>query len=197
MNIFEMQTKRTEMGLIETILTELNMCVEILHQYQIRLLQLETQKTQIVQFQRVCDDAILPGYAHPGDSGMDVFWTGAIQGHEKEYTVYELLSLECICCQSGWKAQIPEGYELQIRPKSGLALKHRLTVLNTPGTIDSSYRGEIGVILMNLGSESVTIQKGQKIAQLVLCPVIKTDVQEVDSLDETSRNDGGFGSTGV
>lgn len=190
------------MNFLETTTKVEESLTEVLRQFQWRLLRLENQKIQAVQFQRVHDDAILPKYAHAGDSGMDVFWTGAILSRETQYkktdytSSYQLKSEEHACFYIGWKVQVPEGYELQIRPKSGLALHDGLTILNTPGTIDSSYRGEIGVILMNLGSKSVPIQKGQKIAQFVLCPVIKADVQEVESLDETSRNDGGFGSTG-
>ena len=97
---------------------------------------------------------------------------------------------------TGLRLAIPEGYEVQLRPRSGLALKHGITLLNTPGTIDSDYRGEIKVILINLGQDAFTIQRGERIAQLVLAPVTQLAWIEVDALDETDRGAGGFGSTG-
>jgi dUTP pyrophosphatase len=97
---------------------------------------------------------------------------------------------------TGLSVAIPEGYEIQVRPRSGLAAKHGLTCLNTPGTIDSDYRGEIKVILINLGAEPFTIARGERIAQLVLAPVTRLAWAETDSLDATSRGAGGFGSTG-
>jgi dUTP pyrophosphatase len=97
---------------------------------------------------------------------------------------------------TGFAIAIPEGYEVQVRPRSGLALKHGITCLNTPGTIDSDYRGEVKVILANLGSEPFQIRRGERIAQLVPAPVLKADFREVPDLSETSRGAGGFGSTG-
>jgi dUTP pyrophosphatase len=97
---------------------------------------------------------------------------------------------------TGLRAAIPAGYEIQVRPRSGLAYKNGITVLNTPGTIDSDYRGEIGVILMNHGSEPFTVTNGMRIAQLVLAPVIRADFFTVQSLDDTERGNGGFGHTG-
>ena len=97
---------------------------------------------------------------------------------------------------TGLSVAIPEGYEIQVRPRSGLAARHGLTCLNTPGTIDSDYRGEIKVILINLGAEAFVIQRGERIAQLVLAPVTRLAWSEVDALDETARGAGGFGSTG-
>jgi dUTP pyrophosphatase len=97
---------------------------------------------------------------------------------------------------TGLSVAIPQGYEIQVRPRSGLAAKHGLTCLNTPGTIDSDYRGEIKVILINLGQEAFTIQRGERIAQLVLAPVTRLVWQAVEALDETDRGAGGFGSTG-
>ena len=97
---------------------------------------------------------------------------------------------------TGLSVAIPQGYEIQVRPRSGLAAKHGLTCLNTPGTIDSDYRGEIKVILINLGQDAFTIQRGERIAQLVLAPVTQLAWIEVDALDETDRGAGGFGSTG-
>lgn len=97
---------------------------------------------------------------------------------------------------TGLKMMLPDGYEAQVRPRSGLALKHGVTVLNTPGTIDADYRGEVGVILINLGEEDFTITRGMRIAQMVVAPVIQTDWREVSELNETTRGEGGFGSTG-
>ena len=97
---------------------------------------------------------------------------------------------------TGFAIAIPEGYEVQVRPRSGLALKHGITCLNTPGTIDSDYRGEVKVILANLGTESFEVRRGERIAQLVPAPVLKLNFREVDQLSETRRGAGGFGSTG-
>jgi dUTP pyrophosphatase len=92
---------------------------------------------------------------------------------------------------------LPEGYEAQVRPRSGLAIKNGISVLNTPGTIDEDYRGEVGVILVNLGSEAFTVKRGDRIAQMVIKKVEQADIEEVESLSETHRNSGGFGHTGV
>ena len=97
---------------------------------------------------------------------------------------------------TGFAVAIPHGYEVQVRPRSGLALKHGITCLNTPGTIDSDYRGEVKVILANLGSEPFEIRRGERIAQLVPAPVLDAAFREVEALAETSRGAGGFGSTG-
>jgi dUTP pyrophosphatase len=97
---------------------------------------------------------------------------------------------------TGWRIALPEGFEAQVRPRSGLALRHGILVPNAPGTIDADYRGEIQVILMNAGSEDFEIQRGDRIAQLVVAPVVRPDWIEVESLDETERGEGGFGHTG-
>ncbi|WP_294392894.1 dUTP diphosphatase [uncultured Sphingomonas sp.] len=97
---------------------------------------------------------------------------------------------------TGWAIAIPDGYEVQVRPRSGLALKHGVTCLNTPGTIDADYRGEVKVILANLGQEPFHVARGERIAQLVPAPVQRAAFAEVDVLDETARGEGGFGSTG-
>ena len=97
---------------------------------------------------------------------------------------------------TGFAIEIPRGYEVQVRPRSGLALKHGITCLNTPGTIDSDYRGEVKVILANLGSEPFEVRRGERIAQLVPAPVLSAIFREVDALSETGRGAGGFGSTG-
>lgn len=128
----------------------------------------------------------LPQYATEGSAGMDVY------------------AAEDVCIWKGNRAlvktglfvEIPKGYEIQVRPRSGLALKEGITVLNTPGTIDSDYRGEIGVILFNTSKLDYMVHVGDRIAQLVLCPVERIEWEHVDTLDETERGDGGFGSTG-
>lgn len=128
----------------------------------------------------------LPRYATTGSAGMDVFSA-------------EQLSLkpgQRHAVATGLALAIPAGFEIQVRPRSGLALKHGITVPNTPGTIDSDYRGELKIILINLGDESFAIERGDRIAQLVLAPVVQAAWSEVDELDETTRGDGGFGSTG-
>jgi dUTP pyrophosphatase len=132
----------------------------------------------------------LPAYETAGSAGMDV--RAAVP--EGESMV--LAPGERAMVPTGLSVAIPQGYEIQVRPRSGLAAKHGLTCLNTPGTIDSDYRGEIKVILVNLGQEAFTIQRGERIAQLVLAPVTRLAWQSVDSLDETERGAGGFGSTG-
>lgn len=97
---------------------------------------------------------------------------------------------------TGISIAIPEGFEAQIRPRSGLALKHGITIPNSPGTIDADYRGEICVILMNIGKEAFTVNAGDRIAQIVFAPVVQAEFEETDSLDETERGEGGFGSSG-
>ena len=136
---------------------------------------------------RLSNDAKVPGYAHEGDSGMDLF---AAENAE-------LQPGERKAVKTGLSVAVPKGYEVQVRPKSGLALSHGITVLNTPGTIDSGYRGEIMVIMANLGEKAYKVEKGRKIAQMVVSKVEEAKVLEVDDLDETSRGDGGFGSTGL
>lgn len=130
----------------------------------------------------------LPEYAHPGDSGLD------IRANLEEAIILQPLERKLI--PTGIYLGIPEGYEVQVRPRSGMALKRGLTVLNTPGTIDSNFRGEIGVIIINLSSEVQHILPGEKIAQLVVMKVEKADVQLAFSLDETDRGANGYGSTG-
>jgi dUTP pyrophosphatase len=132
----------------------------------------------------------LPAYETAGSAGMDV------RAAVPEGEPMVLAPGERAMVPTGLSVAIPQGYEIQVRPRSGLAAKHGLTCLNTPGTIDSDYRGEIKVILVNLGQEAFTIQRGERIAQLVLAPVTRLAWQSIDSLDETERGAGGFGSTG-
>ena len=132
----------------------------------------------------------LPAYETIGSAGMDV--RAAVPDDEPMVLMPGARAM----VPTGLSVAIPQGYEIQVRPRSGLAAKHGLTCLNTPGTIDSDYRGEIKVILINLGQEAFTIQRGERIAQLVLAPVTQLAWESVDSLDETARGAGGFGSTG-
>jgi dUTP pyrophosphatase len=128
----------------------------------------------------------LPSYATPGAAGMDV-----VAAEELTLSPGQRHAVA-----TGFALAIPDGYEVQVRPRSGLALKHGITCLNTPGTIDSDYRGEVKVILANLGNEPFEIRRGERIAQLVPAPVLKAEFREVATLDETQRGAGGFGSTG-
>jgi dUTP diphosphatase len=132
----------------------------------------------------------LPVYQSPGSAGMDL---AAAVPDDKVIT---LAPGSHTLVPTGLAVAIPPGYEMQIRPRSGLANKHGITVLNTPGTIDSDYRGEIKIMLINLGSESFEITRGERIAQAVIAPVMQAVVAEVSTLDETDRGAGGFGSTG-
>ena len=134
-------------------------------------------------------DLPLPSYETSGSAGMDL--PAAI-----EETIV-LQSLERTAIPTGLQIAIPDGFEGQVRPRSGLAFRHGLTVTNAPGTIDSDYRGELKVLLVNLGREPVTIERGMRIGQLVIAPVVQAAVSEVATLDETERGTGGFGSTGV
>ena len=139
-----------------------------------------------VAFKKIHPDAILPAYAHEGDAGMDV------------------RSVEDVVIPRGGRALVhtglvmalPMGWEAQVRPRSGLALKHGVTVLNTPGTIDAGYRGEVGVILANFGDSDFSVAKGDKVAQIVIAPVTRAEIVETEAVDETERGAGGFGSTG-
>lgn len=128
----------------------------------------------------------LPAYATAGAAGMDIVAAEDLI----------LASGARAAVATGFAIAIPEGYEVQVRPRSGLALKHGVTCLNTPGTIDSDYRGEVKVILANLGAEPFGIARGDRIAQLVPAPVQRAMLQEVESLEDTVRGTGGFGSTG-
>lgn len=131
----------------------------------------------------------LPGYETTGASGMDV------RAHLLQPMVLEA-GKRCLV-PTGLYLEMPEGIECQVRPRSGLALKKGLTVLNTPGTIDADYRGEIGVILVNLSDEAVTIEPGERVAQLVFAPVIQAKLIESNTLNASQRGEGGFGSTGL
>ena len=137
----------------------------------------------------VADGAILPEYKTDGASDCDV--------HAFVKEPVELLPGDIKLIPTGLACAIPEGFEIQVRPRSGLAAKNGITCLNTPGTIDSDYRGEIKVILINLGKEAFIVKNGDRIAQFVVAPVVRGIFKTVKSLDETLRGSGGFGSTGV
>ena len=131
-----------------------------------------------------------PAYETEGSAGMDV------RAAVAEDAPVTLAPGGRALIPTGLKLAIPQGYEVQVRPRSGLALKHGVTCLNTPGTIDSDYRGEVGVILANLGLEPFTVRRGERVAQLVVAPVTQAVLEEAGSLDDTARGEGGFGSTG-
>jgi dUTP pyrophosphatase len=140
-----------------------------------------------VNVKRIKDNAVIPQYAHEGDAGVDLY----------SCERYVIKPKERILVSTGIKIAVPMGYEAQVRPKSGLALKAGITVLNTPGTIDAPYRGEVGVILINLSDSDFVVEPKTKVAQMVLKKVETADFIEVDVLDETIRGEGGFGSTGL
>ena len=131
--------------------------------------------------------AVLPSYAHPGDAGMDL----------SACEVVEIAPGTAAMVRTGIAIALPPGTEAQVRPRSGLAARNAVTVLNTPGTVDEGYRGEIRVILINHGLEVFRVTPGMRIAQLVVAPVLRVRPEAVDSLPETSRGEAGFGSTGV
>lgn len=133
------------------------------------------------------EGATLPCYQTPGSAGLDLRCTES----------FTLAPLERMLIPTGVRVAIPAGYEGQVRPRSGLAVKHGLSMVNTPGTIDSDYRGEIKICMINLGQSTVEIEKGERVAQLVICPVKRAELAVVDSLEETDRGEGGFGSTGT
>ena len=135
-----------------------------------------------------CEDLPIPRYATSGSSGMDLV------ADVNEDIVLKPGDIKLI--SAGIYISIPEGYEAQVRPRSGLALKHGISLVNTPGTIDSDYRGLINIIIINHGKEPFTIKRGDRIAQMVIKEVIRAEIEIKDSLDETVRSAGGFGHTG-
>ena len=151
---------------------------------------LKAIKNKNLKVELLNDDAKFPEYAYPSDSGFDLFST--------EEVILQPFGRSLV--PTGIKLSIPEEYEIQVRPKSGLAINQGLTVLNTPGTVDSGYNGEIKVIIFNTNNISVTIPKGTKIAQAVLCPVVNgkyVNLIQVDKVGDGDRGDNGFGSTGL
>ena len=142
-----------------------------------------------ILIKRLSKEVILPKYETDGSSGLDL--AACI---DKKI---EIKPGKSEIIPTGLAVAIPKNFEIQIRPRSGLAAKNQISVLNTPGTIDADYRGELKIILINLSDKSFIVEKGLRIAQMVLCPVVKAKLKEVDSLDVTERGLGGFGSTGV
>ena len=142
-----------------------------------------------ILIKKLSKEAIIPKYETSGSSGMDIS-----ANLDKEV---EIFPGEKAIIPSGFSLSIPQGFEIQIRPRSGLAAKSGISVLNTPGTIDADYRGEIKVILINLSKEKFTVQNGMRIAQMIVSPVVQAKLEEVEELPKTSRGSGGFGSTGI
>ena len=140
-----------------------------------------------IRFQKLNPQATIPTQAHPGDAGMDLV---SVEAAEIAPGARKLV-------HTGLAVEIPVGFEGQVRPRSGLALKNGVTVLNAPGTIDAGYRGEVKVILINHGEEDFAISAGMRIAQMVVSPVLPAFFTEVETLDETLRGEGGFGSSGT
>ena len=142
-----------------------------------------------ILIKRLSKEISLPKYETAGSSGMDLAAniTGNINIDPGKTAIIP----------TGLALSVPKGFEVQIRPRSGLAAKKKISVLNTPGTIDSDYRGEIKVILINQGQETFKVEKGLRIAQMVVCPVVQAQIKEVEDLSETERGKGGFGSTGI
>ena len=142
-----------------------------------------------VLIKRLSKNIELPKYETNGSSGMDLS-----ANIEKQIKI-EPGKTSII--PTGISVSIPKNFEIQIRSRSGLAAKSQISVLNSPGTIDADYRGELKVILINLGNKTFVVERGARIAQMVLCPIVKAKFKEVDSLDDTDRGAGGFGSTGL
>jgi dUTP pyrophosphatase len=168
---------------------------QIIEEYGLDVKQLEKdmgiyQPTMDLRFSFSNEGSITPKYAYPTDSGMDLYSTEDI----------DVDPFGRVLVPTGVHFDIPENYEIQVRTKSGLALNQGLMVLNSPGTVDQGYTGEIKVILMNMNNEVITVNKGQKIAQAVLCPVVSgkwVKLIEVKKLENKERSDNGFGSTGI
>ena len=142
-----------------------------------------------ILIKRLSKEVSLPKYETNGSSGMDL-------AADVDANI-NIDPGKTAIIPTGLALSIPKGFEVQIRPRSGLAAKQKISVLNTPGTIDADYRGEIKVILINLGQETFKVEKGLRIAQMVVCPVVQAQLKEVDDLNETERGKGGFGSTGT
>ena len=147
-----------------------------------------------IQFKKLYPDVKLPTQAYPGDAGFDVY---ACSYDERTNFTIKLQPNERVLVGCGFSMSLPYGWEAQVRPRSGLALKNGITVLNSPGTIDHSYTGQVGVILINHGKESVYIYSGDKIAQLVVAQVPQVEFEEVDELPQSERGQKGFGSSGT
>ncbi|MGV8073613.1 MAG: dUTP diphosphatase [Syntrophobacteraceae bacterium] len=140
-----------------------------------------------LKVKRMSEAAIIPKYSHAGDAGMDLCAAEMV----------EIAPGRSELVPTGLSIELPPGSEAQIRPRSGLALRYGITVLNSPGTIDQGYRGEIGVILINHGHSTFRVEPGARIAQMVITPILIVEIEESESLSDTARAAGGFGSTGI
>lgn len=140
-----------------------------------------------IKVRKLTPDATVPCYAHPGDAGLDLFANEDVL----------LKPGESGLVPTGISIELPANTEAQVRPRSGLALKHQVTVLNSPGTIDEGYRGQVSVIMINHGKQAFNVEKGMKIAQMVIGSVLRAELCEVEELSDTQRGTGGFGSTGL
>lgn len=150
----------------------------------------EKQNHDLISISTIAEEGVeIPHYASTGASGADV------RAFIPKDIVIPKGTSKLI--PTGLRFSIPHGYEIQVRPRSGLALKHQITILNTPGTIDADYRGEVGIILINSGKEDFTVTPGMRIAQLVLAPVVQASFVKCNELAETTRGSGGFGHTGL
>jgi dUTP pyrophosphatase len=150
----------------------------------------EENKMYNLKIKKIHPDARVPEFAHEGDAGMDLFSIEEI----------DIMPGESGLVHTGIKLELPKDTEAQVRPRSGLALKNSITVLNSPGTIDEGYRGEVMIILINHGKNSFKVEKGMKIAQMVIKPIFKVniiEISELDELNESNRGEKGFGSSGV
>jgi dUTP pyrophosphatase len=149
---------------------------------------IESVNIKIKRIDNRYDDIPLPSYSTEGSSGMDI--RAAV---DEEFVIRQK---EIALIPTNLSVEIPKGFEIQVRPRSGLAIKHGIGILNSPGTIDSDYRGEIKIILFNFGSEDFYIKRGDRIAQLIVSRFVKADVNETDELNHSTRGAGGFGHTG-
>lgn len=144
-------------------------------------------KSRTFKIKKLNTDAVIPKYNLAGDAGFDL----------SSSADYVVLPQQTVLVKTGLAFEIPVGNELQVRPRSGLSIKSKLRISNSPGTVDSNYRGEVGIIVDNIGHTPHFIKKGDRIAQGVICPVVTVEFVEVEELDETNRGDKGFGSSGV
>lgn len=141
----------------------------------------------LLKVEKIHDKAIIPNYAHEGDAGLDVYSVERVVLNPGERALIH----------TGIKIELPKNTEAQVRPRSGLALKHGISLVNSPGTIDEGYRGEVGVIVINHGTETFVVEEGMKIAQMVIKPVWRVEIEEVTSLSDSERGAKGYGSSGI
>lgn len=164
-----------------------DLCIKCKEKFDKHIREFFDEEEQMqIKFKKLSKDAKLPEYKTTGSAGMDVYSIENCFLHPLERRILK----------TGIAVEIPSGYEIQVRPRSGLACKEGISVINTPGTIDADYRGEIGICLVNLSNEMYPVKVGDRIAQLVVNKIEQPEIVEVDELDVTERGDGGFGSTG-